>query len=134
MNGRKRHAIVDTRGLMLEAAVHPANVQDRDGAKPVIEKLAGQFPELRLICEGGGYAGKPVDWVREEAGCELEIARRPKGERGFNLLAKRRVVERTLAWMGRHHRMSKDCERLAETSEARIRLAMICLMIRRMAT
>ena len=61
MNGRKRHIVVDTQGLTLEVAVHPANIQDRDGAKLVIEKLAGQFPELRLIWADGGYAGKLVD-------------------------------------------------------------------------
>ena len=134
MNGRKRRVIVDTRGFTLEAAVHLANVQDRDGAKPVIEKLSEQFPELRLIWADGGYAEKPADWVREEAGCELEIARRPKGERGFRLLARRWVVERTFARLGRHRRMSKDCERLAETSEAWIRPATICLTLRRLAT
>ena len=119
---------------MLEVEVPPANIQDRDGAKLVIENLAEQFPGLRLIWADGGYAGKLVDWVREEAGCEIEIARRPKGERGFKLLAKRWMVERTFAWQGRYRRMSKDCERLAETSEAWIRLAMICLMLRRMST
>ena len=130
MNGRKRHVVVDTRGLTLEAAVHPANIQDRDGAKLALEKLAGQFPGLRLILADGGYEGKPVDWVKKDAGCALEIAKRPKGERGFKLLAKRWVAERTFAWQGRHRRMSNDCERLAETSEA----WMICLMLRRLAT
>ena len=134
MNGRKRHIIVDTQGLPLAVAVHPANIQDRDGAKPVIEKLRGQFPRLRLIWADGGYAGKLADWVREDTGCELEIARRPKGERGFTLLPMRWVVERTFAWLGKYRRMSKDYERLAETSEAWIRMAMICLMLRRMAT
>ena len=115
-------------------AVHPANVHDLDGAKLAIEKLAGQFPGLRLIRADGGYAGKPVDWVKEEAGCALKIVKRPKGERGFRLLAKRWVVERTFAWLGKHRRMSKDCERLAETSDAWIRPAMICLTLRRLAT
>ena len=134
MNGRKRRVIVDTRGLTLEAAVHPANIQDRDGAKLVIEKLVGQFPRLDLIWADGGYAGKLVDWVKEATGCKLEIVRRRKGERGFTVLPRRWVVERTPAWLGKYRRMSKDCERLAETSEAWIRLAMICLMLRRLAT
>ena len=77
MNGRKRH-VVDTQGLTLEAAVHPANVQDRAGAMLVIEMLAGQSPGLRLIWADGGYAGKPVDWVKEATGCKLEIVRRRK--------------------------------------------------------
>ena len=133
MNGRKRHVIVDTQGLTLEVAVHPADIQDRDGAKLVIKKLAGRFPGLRLIWADGGYAGKLVEWVREETGCALEIVRRPKGERGFTLLPKRWVVERTLAWLNKYRRMSKDYERLIETSEAWIRIAMINLMLRRLA-
>ena len=76
MNGRKRHAVVDTRGLTLEAAVHPANVQDRDGAKLALARPVGQFPDLRLIWADGGYAGKLVDWVKEATGCALEVARR----------------------------------------------------------
>ena len=64
--------------MTLEAAVHPANVQDLDGAKLAIEKPVGQFPGLRLIWADGGYAGKPVDWVKESTGCGLEIARRRK--------------------------------------------------------
>ena len=62
--------------------------------------------------------GKPVNWVKETADCALEIVKRPKGERGFKILAKRRVAERTPAWLSKHRRMSEDCERLAETSEA----------------
>ena len=75
-----------------------------------------------------------MERVKEEAGCALEIVKRPQGERGFKLLASRRAVERTFAWLGRRRRMNKDCERLAETSDAWIRLAMICLMFRRLAT
>ena len=74
-----------------------------------------------------------MDWAREEAGCALEIARRPKGERGFTLLPKRWVVERTPAWLGGRRRMSKDCERRVATSEAWIRTAMINLTLRRLA-
>ena len=134
VNGRKRQVIVDTRGLTLEAAVHPANVQDLDGAKLVVEKLVGQFPRLGLIWADGEIAGKLAEWVKEATGCALEIVKRPKGERGFKILAKRRAVERTLARLGRYRRMSKDYERLAETSDAWIRLAMIRLTLRRLAT
>ena len=74
-----------------------------------------------------------MDWVKEEMGCALKIVKRPKGERGFRLLAKR-WGERAFAWLGRHRRMSNDCERLAETSDAWIRQAMICLTLRRLAT
>ena len=134
MNGRKRHVVVDTRGLTLEATVHPANVQDRDGAKLALEKLVGQFPRLGLIWADGGYAGKPVDWVKEATGCKLEIARRRRGSADSRFFPRRWVVERTMAWLGNHRRMSKDCERLAETPEAWIRPAMICIALRRLAT
>ena len=133
VNGRKRHVIMNTRGLTLEAAVHPANVQDRDGAKLAIEKQVGQFSRLGLIWADGGYAGKLVDWLEEATGCGLEIARRRKGKREFTVLPRRRVVERTPAWLNKYRRMSRDCERMAETSEAWIRLAMICLTLRRLA-
>ena len=99
-----------------------------------LEKLVGQFPGLRLIRADGGFAGKPVDWVKEATGCGLEIARRRKGKRGFAVLPRRWMVEWTLAWLCKHRRMSKDCERLADTSEAWIRPAMICLALRRRAT
>ena len=113
---------------------HPANVQGRAGAKPALENQVWQFLRLRLIWADGGYAGKLVSWVQEAANCALEIAKRPKDERGFKILAKRWAVGRTPAWLGRYRRMSKDCDRLAETSDAWIRLAMIRLTLRRLAT
>ena len=132
MNGRKRHIIVDTQGLLLDVVVHPADIQDRDGAELVIDKLAGRFPNLSHIWADGGYAGKLVDWVRENADCKLEIVKRPKGERGFTLLPRRWVVERTFAWLGVFRRLSKDYEELVEVSESWIRTAMIHLMLRRL--
>ena len=113
-------------------AVHPANIQDRDGAKPVISKIIGRFPNLRLIWADGGYAGKLTVWVGEKAGCELEIVRRAKGERGFKVLPRRWVVERTFAWLGNFRRLSKDCEESPKTSETWIRIAMIHIMLRRL--
>ena len=83
---------------------------------------------------GRRIRGELADRVKEATGCALEIARRPKGERGFTVLLMRWVVERTFAWLDKYRRMSKDRERLAETSEAWIRPAMICLMLRRLAT
>ena len=74
-----------------------------------------------------------MEWVREAAGCAMEIVKRPKGERGFTVLPKRWVVERTLAWLNKRRRMSKDCEKLIETSEAWMRIAMINLTLRRLA-
>ena len=134
MNGRKRHIIVDVQGLLLDVVVHPADIQDRDGAELVIDKLAGRFPNLSRIWADGGYAGKLADWVRENAGYKLAIVRRPKGERGFTLLPRRWVVERTFAWLGVFRRLSKDYEELVEVSESWIRTAMIHLMLRRLTT
>lgn len=124
--------MVDTLGLVLAVVVHAADVQDRDGAKLVITKLAGLFPRLRLIWADGGYAGKLVEWVQAFGGWVLEIVRRREGATGFEVLPRRWVVERTFAWLGRYRRLSKDYEERTETSEAMIYVAMIQLMSRRL--
>ena len=108
--GRKRHIAVDTIGLLLAVVVHPADIQDRDGAKLVINKLVGRFPYLRLIWADAGYAGQLVDWVMSLSGWVLEIVRRPRDSHHFEVLPRRWVVERTLAWLGRNRRLSKDYE------------------------
>ena len=131
--GRKRHIAVDTIGLLLAVVVHPADIQDRDGAKLVINKLVGRFPYLRLIWADAGYAGQLVDWVMSLSGWVLEIVRRPRDTHHFEVLPRRWVVERTLAWLGRCRRLSKDYEALTETTEAWVHIAMIHLMIRRLA-
>ena len=112
MTGRKRHIIVDTIGLLLAVVVHPADIQDRDGAKLVINKLLGRFPRLRLIWADAGYAGQLVDWVMSVSGWALEIVRRPRDSHQFEVLPRRWVVERTFAWLGRCRRLSKDYEEL----------------------
>ena len=108
MTGRKRHIIVDTIGLLLAVVVHPADIQDRDGAKLVISKLKGRFPRLRLIWADAGYAGQLVDWVMSLSGWALEIVRRPRDSHQFEVLPRRWVVERTFAWLGRCRRLSKS--------------------------
>ena len=133
VQGRKRHIIVDTLGLILDCAVHPADIQDRDGAKLVLEKIKDRFPRLTRIWADGGYAGKLVDWAKEAGQWILEIVKRPDTAVGFEVLPHRWIVERTFAWLGRFRRMSKDYEALLETSEAMIRIAMIRLMTRRLA-
>jgi putative transposase len=130
INGRKRHIIVDTLGLLLAIVVHEAGIQDRDGAKSVFMQLLGEFPRLKLIWADGGYAGKLIEWVYMVGGWTLEIVKRTG--KGFAVLPRRWVVERTLAWICRYRRMSKDYERLIETSENMIRIAMIQLMLRRL--
>jgi len=133
VQGRKRHILVDTLGLILDCAVHPADIQDRDGAKLVLEKVIARFPHLTRIWADGGYAGKLVDWAKEAGQWILEIVKRSDTAVGFEVLPHRWIVERTFAWLGRFRRMSKDYEALLETSEAMIRVAMIRLMTRRLA-
>jgi len=132
VSGRKRHLVVDTMGLLLAVVVHAANVQDRDGAKLVLQKLTDRFPRLQLIWADGGYAGQLIAWVHELGGWLLEIVKRPD-ESKFVVLPRRWVVERTFAWLGRHRRLSKDYEALPESSEAVILIATIYLMLHRLA-
>jgi len=136
IKGRKRHLLVDTLGLVLAVVVHAASIQDRDGAKLVLARLTHKFSRLRCIWADGGYAGQLVAWVRELrvwGKLRLEIVSRPEGVKGFLLLPKRWVVERTFAWLSRYRRLSKDYEYLTQTSETMIHVAMIHLMVRRLA-
>ena len=128
--GRKRHIAVDTMGLLLAVVVHSAAVQDRDGVRLLPGRMSGRFPRLRLIWADGAYAAA-VGWARKVCGWALAIVTRPAGAKGFVVLPKRWVVERTFAWLLRWRRMGRDYERLTESSEAMIRLAMIHLMVRR---
>lgn len=133
VKGRKRHILVDTMGLILMVLVHAANIQDRDGAKLVLNKVKGCFIYLRLIWADGGYTGKLVSWVRNTHGWILEIVKRCDDVKGFQVLPRRWVVERTFAWLGFYRRLSKDYEVLTQTSEAMIYVAMVHLMVRRLA-
>ena len=135
--GRKRHLLVDVLGLVLIAVVHAASVQDYDGARRVVEQLRTRFSRLRLIWADAIYARSGLEaWVRElrtRGKLRLEVVRRQRGQKGFVVLPRRWVVERTLAWLGFHRRLSKDYEALPETSEAMIYVAMIRLMLARLA-
>jgi putative transposase len=133
INGRKRHLLVDTMGLVLMAVVHTANIQDRDGARLLLAKAKGWFPRLQRIWADGGYAGKLIGWVQETCGWVLEIIKRNDAVKGFKLLPRRWVVERTFGWLGRYRRLSKDYERLPQSSETMIYWAMTRLMVRRLA-
>ena len=113
--------------------VHPANVQDRDGAKLVLKKLRGTYPRLKKIWADGGYAGKLIAWTKSLGGWVLEIVKRSDTAVGFTVLPKRWIVERTFAWIGRYRRMSKDYETLPVSSESMVYLAMINLMLQRLA-
>lgn len=132
MNGRKRHLVVDTIGLLLAVVVHPADIQDRDGAKLVLYKLLGRFPRLRLIWADGGYAGQLVAWAYTLGGWVIEVVKRTMNSHSFEVLPRRWVVERTLGWLGRNRRLSKDYEELTQSSEAWVHIAMIHLMLKRL--
>lgn len=127
--------MVDTLGLILAVVVHPADIQDRDGAKLVLGLLEGRFSRLRLIWADGGYAGRLVEWVRDlrsRGRLRLEIVKRSDDAKGFVVLPRRWVVERTFAWLGRCRRLSKDYEATTASSEAFVKLAMIHHMARRL--
>jgi putative transposase len=134
INGVKRHILVDTLGLLLAVVVHPANIQDRDGAKLVFAKakLLGSWPRLQRVWADGGYAGKLIVWVSSFCHWVLEIVKRNDDVKGFKLLPKRWVVERTFSWLSNCRRLSKHYEYWNETAEAMVHVAMIQLMLRRL--
>ncbi len=119
-------------GLIIAVVVHAASMQDRDGAKLLLEPIKEGLPRLQLIWADGAYAGKLIEWVEQVCGWVLEIVKRGDQVKGFQVLPRRWVVERTFGWLGRYRRLSKDYEYLTETSEAMIYAAMIHLMVRRL--
>jgi putative transposase len=136
INGRKRHIVVDTLGLILAVAVHSAAIQDYDGARLVLARLSAlgaRFKRLKLIWADSAYGrnGLP-EWVKSTCGWIVQTVLRPVGVKGFVVLPRRWVVERTFAWIGRCRRHSKDYERTTESSEAMIYISMIQLMSRRL--
>jgi putative transposase len=102
VKGRKRHILVDTIGLLLIVVVHTANIQDRDGAKLVLEQVKGTFSRLELIWADAGYSGQLVDWVKAMRGWILKTVKRSDNVKGFHLFPHRWVVERTFGWLGRY--------------------------------
>ena len=135
IKGRKRHIVVDTLGLMLNAIVHSADIQDRDGALLVLTGLRTLYPWLKLIWADGAYKGKRLDELfADPSKWRLEVVKRSDDVRGFKVLPRRWVVERTFGWITRSRRLARDYEGLSETACAYLKLAMIQLMIRRLAT
>jgi putative transposase len=133
--GRKRHIMVDTLGLMLAVVVTAANVQDRDGAQLVLRELYRRMCDswrLQKVWVDGGYRGQLIAWTKSLLGWSLEIVEKLGDRVGFRVLPKRWIVERTFAWLNRQRRLSKDYERLPQTSEAFVYVAMIRLMTRRL--
>ena len=130
--GRKRHILVDTMGLMVALIVTTACVQDRDGLKKLLRTFGVHRKKLRKIWVDGGYRGLVIEWVKERFRYCLEVVLRSDDMKGFVVLPRRWVVERTFAWLNNHRRLSKDYERFTKTSETMIQIAMIRLMIRRL--
>ena len=134
MNGRKIHALVDTQGLPLRIVIHSAGVQDRDGAALVLDKIRNSFPWLELLWADSGYNAHQVDAaVAKVPSLRIEIVKRSDDMKGFVLLPRRWVVERTFSWFGRNRRLAKDWENLAATLQAFVALASIQIAIRRLA-
>jgi putative transposase len=146
ISGRKRHLLVDTEGLVIGGVVHEASIADRDGAKLLLEKVGERLPRMEKVWADRGYNGKIGEWIKERLGWALEIVKPPRRwvrvpaneeppayPAGFIVLPRRWVIERTIAWIMRNRRMSRDYEFLAETTEALIYVAMIRLMLRRLA-
>jgi len=134
VKGRKRHIVTDTLGLMLFVIVHGADIQDRDGAPDLLKAIRFRFPWLRHIFADGGYAGKKLRRaLRGNGEWTIEVIKRSDKAKGFVLLPRRWVVERTFAWLGRCRRLAKDWERNVESSTAWATIASIRLMNRRLA-
>ena len=134
VKGIKRHVVVDTLGMMLIGQIQPADVQDRDGALPVLAEARRLFPFIERIFADGGYQGAATAAAAAQIGAwDLEIVKRSDTAKGFVVLPKRWIVERTLSWIGRCRRLSKHVENLARSALAFLRLAMIRLMMRRIA-
>jgi putative transposase len=161
VEGRKRHLLVDTEGLVLQARVHSAKVPDADGIRLLLDPARGRLGRLSHLWVDAGYQGRGSKWVEEVLDVSVEVVRKPRKPvpeevaktwarewakegkkvdwqmlmpaRGFTVLPRRWVVERTLSWLSQNRRMSKDYERLPESSEAFIYVAMSRLMVRRLA-
>jgi len=121
--------MVDTLGLVLNVLVHPANVQDRDGAVLLTEQMKCCLPRLQTVFADGAYAGQLVEWFQETVGWTLNIVKRT-ATAGFEVLPNW-IVERTFAWLSQYRRHSRDYEELPESSEAMIYISMIRLLLRR---
>jgi transposase len=135
--GRKRHLVVDTLGLLLVVMVTAASVQDRPGGRRILRVLATRFPSIGLVWADGGYANTIdntlIGWARQKLGLLLQIVKRSDDVKGFQVLPRRWVVERTFGWLVRNRRLARDYERLTSHAETMVKIAMIRLMVTRLA-
>jgi putative transposase len=134
VKGRKRHIVVDTLGLLVGVVVHAADIQDRDGAPAVLKSILERWPWLRHVFADGGYAGPKLRGALQKIGkFTIEIVKRSDSAKGFEVLPRRWVVERTFAWLGRCRRLAKDFERSIESAQAWVFIANIRMLTRRLA-
>jgi transposase len=133
INGRKRHIVVDTLGLLLVVMVTAASIQDRAGGRSILELLKQKLPSVRHIFADGGYAGELVEVAKRSWTIVVEIVRRDPDQKGFAVLPRRWVVERTFAWLMRCRRLVRDYEGLTVTHEAFVKWGMIGMMLNRLA-
>ncbi len=134
VNGRKRHILTDTIGLLVGAIVHPADVQDRDGAPYLLASIRSAFPWLRHVFADSAYAGGKLKGALQKLGqWTIEVIKRSDAAKGFVLLPRRWVVERTLAWLNRNRRLAKDFEATLESAMTWLYIASVKLLSRRLA-
>jgi transposase len=134
VKGRKRHILTDTMGLLAGAIVHPADIQDRDGAPLLLASISDLWPRLRHVFADAAYAGDKLQQALAEFGTwTIEIVRRADAAKAFVLLPRRWVVERTLAWLNRNRRLAKDFEATLESAYAWLLIASVKLIARRLA-
>lgn len=125
--------LVDTLGLVMNAKVTTADVQYRDGAKLLLQSLPGTAKCLRKVWVDAAYRGKLLGWVANHFKFVLEVVAKETGQRGFQVLPRRWVVERTFGWLSAQRRLSKDYERIMQTSEGFIYISMTHLMLKRVS-
>ncbi len=148
VKGRKRHLVVDTLGLLLAVLIHPADIQDRDGAPPVVARAVAKYPSIKKLYTDAGYSGRCADELRRRHGLDVEVVRRPRAagawsdaqlalfttpSRPFVILAKRWVIERTNSWVERPRRMAKDQDRRIDVAESWVWLTEARILLRRLA-
>jgi len=135
ITGRKRHILVDTLGMILGMVITPADVQDRDGARSLLSSMVHVFGRLQIIWADAGYLGQLIDWVKQlrpYGKLHLEVVKRPEQRKGFHVVRKRWIVERTFGWLMKCRRLVRDYEQKPENSECMIQICMVGIMLRRL--
>ncbi|MGW5301608.1 IS5 family transposase [Rhodococcus aetherivorans] len=132
-NGRKRHIAVDANGLLLAVVVTMAGIQDRDAAFRLLTALRSRFSMISLVWADGGYAGRLIDWTKHVLSLTVQVVKRTDAVKGFKVLPRRWVVERTFAWISKRRRCVRDYETRPDHHEAMVYIAMIATMSRRLA-